>query len=129
MSGRKTLMDVTVEGVERAILNMIDCLTPDIIKEAVIRQATLLRNIYRIPQPYRRNVEAILGMIKVLASIYPRPDIDQAMRHILDKLESDPEWSSRLWWFRRMLQHPAVMNWFRMQIEEMIDFVWGDAHA
>jgi len=123
---KKDLMDVTIESAKRAILNLLDCLTPEILVKAIQRDATLLKSIPKIPQPYRRNVLAVLGVVRTIAQIYPRPKLDEAIKQIVEEMKKDYK---RFWWVLRILEHPKAKLWFVKQIKEFIDWIWGDAHA
>lgn len=119
---QKDLMDVTVDGVKRAILNLFDSLTPEILVKAIKNDVTLLQAIPRIPQPYRRNVLAVLGVIRVIARIYPRPNLETAIRELIKEMMKEYD---RFWWVLRILERPRAKIWFVKQIKELIDWVWS----
>ena len=111
---------LSTKGVERAIIRLLQALTPEMLMEAIKRDITLLQAIKNFPEKYKKEVYAILGMIKTLGQIYPRPDLDDAIQKLMQRMKEE-----KLDWMIRIFETKKGRKWFRKQILELINFVWG----
>lgn len=114
---------ITEKALERTIINFCKSLPESVLLQAIKTKKTLLRALkeMNLPLEHKRNIYAVLGMLKTALRIYPKPDVKKALVFVLKKMQSDQS-------LHRILKHVRKgegLRWLYMQVSEIINFIWG----
>lgn len=113
---------ISARAAERAIINFLKTLPPDILRKLIDEDVDILELISWLIKKYPnagRQILAILGAIRTFAQIHPKPEVEEAYKYIAERAQVE---IPHLW--------PIISdggdNWLKKQIKRFISWIWGD---